>query len=48
MRSKNEMILVNVAYKFTAALTAMAEYTHMTTDYLGRRATPPTTASSSP
>lgn len=34
MRSKNEMYLVNVAYKFTAALTGMAEYSQMTTDYL--------------
>ena len=35
-RSKNEMYLANVAYKFTAALTAMAEYSQMTTDYLER------------
>ena len=34
MRSKNEMYLFNVAYKFTAALTGMAEYSQMTTDYL--------------
>lgn len=34
MRSKNEMIWINGAYKFTAALTAMAEYSQMTTDYL--------------
>ena len=34
MRSKNEMFLFNVAYKFTPALTAMAEYSQMTTDYL--------------
>ncbi|MGD9611952.1 MAG: hypothetical protein AB7V22_03535 [Kiritimatiellia bacterium] len=33
---KNEQIFGNVAYKFTAAVTAMAEYAHMTTDYLGR------------
>ena len=31
--SKNEMYLVNVAYKLTAAVTAMAEYARMTTDY---------------
>ena len=31
---KNEMYLVNAAYKFTAALTAMAEYSQMTTGYL--------------
>ena len=34
--SKNQSIFVNVYYKFTAAVTALAEYTHMTTDYLGR------------
>lgn len=34
MRSKNEMYLCNVAYKFTAALTGMAEYSQMITDYL--------------
>lgn len=34
--SKNESIFGNVSYKFTAAVTALAEYTHMTTDYLGR------------
>jgi hypothetical protein len=34
MRSKNEMYLVNVAYKFTPALTGMAEYSQMTTGYL--------------
>lgn len=34
MRSKNEMYLFNVAYKFTAALTGMAEYSQMITDYL--------------
>ena len=34
--SKNEQIFGNVAYKFTAAVTALAEYAHMTTDYLGR------------
>jgi len=34
MRSKNEMYLVNVAYKLTPAVTAMAEYARMTTDYL--------------
>ena len=33
-RSKNEMYLFNVAYKFTAALTGMAEYSQMTTDYV--------------
>jgi hypothetical protein len=33
MRSKNEQIFVNAFYKFTAALTGMAEYTHMVTDY---------------
>jgi hypothetical protein len=32
-RSKNEQILANAFYKITAALTAMAEYTHMVTDY---------------
>jgi hypothetical protein len=36
MRSKNEMYLVNAAYKFTAALTAMAEYSQMTTEYLDK------------
>ena len=35
-RSKNAMYLANVAYKFTAALTGMAEYSQMTTDYLER------------
>lgn len=34
MRSKNEQAFVNAAYKFTAAVTAMAEYAHMTTEYL--------------
>ena len=34
--SKNESIFGNVAYKVTAAVTALAEYAHMTTDYLGR------------
>ena len=34
--SKNQSIFGNVAYKVTAAVTALAEYTHMTTDYLGR------------
>ena len=34
--SKNQSIFGNVSYKFTAAVTALAEYTHMTTDYLGR------------
>ena len=34
--SKNEQIFGNVAYKFTAAVTGLAEYAHMTTDYLGR------------
>ena len=34
--SKNEQIFGNVAYKLTPAVTAMAEYAHMTTDYLGR------------
>lgn len=33
MRSKNELIWINGAYKFTAALTAMAELSQMTTDY---------------
>ena len=33
---KNEQIFGNVAYKLTPAVTAMAEYAHMTTDYLGR------------
>ncbi len=33
MRSKNEQIFANVAYKFTTALTGMAEYSHMVTDY---------------
>ena len=36
MRSKNDMVWFNAAYKFTAALTAMAEYSQMTTDYLGK------------
>lgn len=36
MRSKNEMYLVNVAYKFTAAVTGMAEYARMSTDYLDK------------
>lgn len=36
MRSKNEMYLVNGFYKLTAAITAMAEYSRMTTDYLGK------------
>ena len=34
MRAKNEQVFANVAYKFTAALTGMAEYTHMVTDYV--------------
>ena len=34
MRSKNEMFLINVAYKLTPALTGLAEYSQMTTDYL--------------
>ena len=34
--SKNEQIFGNVAYKLTPAVTAMAEYAHMTTDYFGR------------
>ncbi|HRT05588.1 MAG TPA: hypothetical protein P5204_07815 [Kiritimatiellia bacterium] len=34
--SKNEQIFGNVAYKLTPAVTAMAEYAHMTTDYLGK------------
>ncbi len=34
--TKNEMYLANVAYKFTAALTGMAEYSRMTTGYLGK------------
>ena len=33
MRTKNEQEFVNVAYKFTLALTGLAEYTHMVTDY---------------
>ncbi len=33
---KNEQIFGNVAYKLTPAVTAMAEYAHMTTDYLGK------------
>ncbi len=32
-RSKNEQVLANAFYKVTAAVTAMAEYTHMVTDY---------------
>jgi hypothetical protein len=32
-RAKNEQEFVNAAYKFTATLTGMAEYTHMVTDY---------------
>lgn len=40
MRSKNEMYLLNVAYKFTPALAALAEYSQMTTSYLeGKDAT---------
>ena len=35
MRSKNEQVFGNVAYKFTAAVTGMAEYAHMVTDYAG-------------
>ena len=34
--TKNEMYLVNVAYKFTSALTGLAEYSRMTTGYLGQ------------
>lgn len=34
MRSKNELILVNGAYKLTKAVTVMAEYSHITTHYL--------------
>ena len=34
--SKNEQIFGNVAYKLTPAVTALAEYAHMTTDYLGK------------
>ena len=34
--SKNEQIFGNVSYKVTVAVTALAEYAHMTTDYLGR------------
>ncbi len=33
--SKNQQIFGNVAYKLTPAVTAMAEYAHMTTDYMG-------------
>lgn len=33
MRAKNEQVFVNAFYKFTSALTGMAEYTHMVTDY---------------
>lgn len=33
MRTKNEQEFVNAFYKFTTALTGMAEYTHMVTDY---------------
>ena len=33
-RSKNSMILANVAYKFTPAVALLAEYSQMTTDYL--------------
>ena len=32
-RAKNEQVFVNAFYKFTKALTGMAEYTHMVTDY---------------
>ena len=34
MRAKNELILVNGAYKLTKAVSVMAEYSHFTTDYL--------------
>ncbi len=34
MRSKNTLAWINAAYKFTAALTGMVEYSQMTTDYL--------------
>ena len=34
MRCKNEMVWVYGAYKFTAALMGIAEYSQMTTDYL--------------
>jgi hypothetical protein len=34
--SKNDLIWFYGAYKFTAALTAIAEYSQMTTDYLGK------------
>ena len=33
MRSRNECVWVNAAYNFTTALTAMVEYSQMTTDY---------------
>ena len=36
MRSKNDQIFANAFYKFTPALTGMAEYTHMVTDYLDK------------
>ena len=34
--SKNDLVWLYGAYKFTAALTAMAEYSQMTTDYAGK------------
>ena len=34
--SKNDLVWFYGAYKFTAALTAMAEYSQMTTDYAGK------------
>ena len=36
MRAKNSQVFANVFYKFTPAVTGMAEYAHMVTDYLGR------------
>lgn len=33
MRSKNEQVFVCAFYKFNAAVTAMTEYAHLTTDY---------------
>ncbi len=34
MRSKNQLALVNAAYKLTSAVTVMAEYSHFRTEYL--------------
>ena len=34
MRAKNQQVFVNGFYKLTSAVTVMAEYANMTTDYL--------------